>query len=79
MINVLDLISLFETEFEEIEKGVLSPQSNFKKEIRWDSMNSLIFIIAVEVKFGVLISDEEISKLNTINELCECINKRINE
>ena len=79
MIDVLGLISLFETEFEEIEKGVLNPQSNFKKEIRWDSMNSLIFIIAVEVKFGVLISDEEISKLNTIDELCECINKRINE
>lgn len=43
----------------------------------WDSLNKVEIIIALEDEFDISFTQEEISKINTINEACELIKGKI--
>jgi acyl carrier protein len=45
----------------------------------WDSMGHYAFLLAVEDKFGIRFSTQELVDLNSINEILKTLNSRINE
>ena len=45
----------------------------------WDSMGHYAFLLAVEDKFGIRFSTQELTDLNSINEILKTLNLRINE
>lgn len=76
--KIEEFISKIEAEFEEIEKGILEPQSIYKDFIHWSSMNSLILIILIESEYNVLLNDNDFSKSSTVEDLFNIVQERIN-
>ncbi len=73
MTKVEHFISMIEEEFEEIEKGVLTPESNFREYFEWNSVNALIIIALVDSEYDVTINAEDIQNSDTINDLFQTI------
>jgi acyl carrier protein len=76
MIDINDLISKIETEFDDLTKGILLPESEFKKVINWSSINAVVITAMIEFEYGVLILPDEMFTTNTITELFELINRK---
>ncbi len=77
--KVENFISMIEEEFEEIEKGTLKPDSNFREYFEWNSVNALIIIALVDSEYDVTINAEDIQNAETINDLFETIKAKREE
>ena len=45
----------------------------------WDSMGHYAFLLAIEEKFGIRFSTQELTDLNSISEILKTLDLRINE
>ncbi|KAL8270260.1 hypothetical protein Esti_005819 [Eimeria stiedai] len=53
----------------------ITPQSHFIKDLEADSLDSVELVMAFEEKFGVTIPDEEATKITTVQEAVDYIQK----
>ncbi len=67
--SVDKFIEQVEEEFEELEKGTLTPDSNFREYFEWNSVNALIIIALVDSEYDVTIKAEDIQKSETVQDL----------
>lgn len=67
--SVEKFIEKIEDEFEELEHGTLTPESNFREYFEWNSVNALIIIALVDSEYDVTINAEDIQKSETVNDL----------
>ncbi|MDD3877750.1 MAG: phosphopantetheine-binding protein [Bacteroidales bacterium] len=67
-----------ENEFNEIPKGKLKPESNYKEALNLSSISSLILIALIDNKYDLLIESSDLKQSQTLNELFEIIIKRKN-
>jgi len=63
------LIKLIEQEFEELEKGIIFPNTNLSDVLNLDSMSILVLIICIEDEYGVVLQDDEIKQSRTFEDL----------
>lgn len=75
--DIQELISLIENEFEEIEAGTLSASSSIRDMDGWSSMHALLLIALVDNHYDILLTGEELKNITTINDLYQIILKRI--
>lgn len=75
--DIQELISLIENEFEEIEAGTLSSSSSIRDMDGWSSMHALLLIALVDNHYDILLTGEELKNITTINDLYQIILKRI--
>jgi acyl carrier protein len=59
-----------ETDFTKVKMGDFAD---------WDSMGHYAFLLAIEDKFGIRFSTQELTDLNSISEILKTIDLRINE
>lgn len=78
MMEINEFIQKLEEEFEEIEKGTLHPQTNFREIEEWSSMHALIIIALIDVEYGVTVKGEDLVKIETIQELFDFVKLHIN-
>ncbi|HBS85219.1 MAG: acyl carrier protein [Bacteroidetes bacterium GWF2_38_335] len=71
--NVQDFILKIEEEFEDMERGKLKPESNFRDFFEWNSINALIIIALVDTEYGVTINAEDIRTSKTVSDLFQTI------
>ena len=76
MIPIQEFISKVEEEFEDLEKGVLKPESVIKDHFTWDSINALILIAHMNVEYGVVINAEDLVNTKAIQELYDIVDSR---
>ncbi len=69
MVDINEFILKVEDEFEDLQKGILRPESVIREHFTWDSINALIFIAHVNVNYNVEINAEDLVKSNTILDL----------
>jgi acyl carrier protein len=74
--TVEEFITKLEEEFDDLEPGVLKPESNFRENFEWNSINALILIALVKTEYEVVINAEDISKSKTIQDLFDIVQKR---
>ena len=67
--TVEDFILKIEEEYEELEPGTLKPESNFRENFEWNSINALILIALVDSEFDVTITAEDITEAQTVQDL----------
>lgn len=67
--NVQEFIDLVEEEFEELEKGVIKPESNFREFFEWNSVNALIIIALIDSEYDVSISADDIQNAEKVQDL----------
>lgn len=80
MITIEDFIFGVKKAFEEIENtktDSLQPESVFREHIAWDSINALIFIAYVNVKYDVVITAEDLVRSSTMQDLYNLVQDRI--
>ncbi|MBU2651517.1 MAG: acyl carrier protein [Bacteroidetes bacterium] len=75
--KVEDFIAKLEEEFDDLEPGVLKPESNFREHFEWNSINALILIALVKTEYDVAINAEDIRASKTINDLFRIIQSRV--
>ena len=54
------------------------PDFNFKNLESWDSFSGMSIISMIDQEFGITINAEEMARINTINELYDSIEMKIN-
>ncbi|HKK10324.1 MAG TPA: acyl carrier protein [Bacteroidales bacterium] len=67
--SIEKFIDLVEEEFEELEKGTLKPDSNFREYFEWNSVNALIIIALVDSEYDVSINAEDIQNSESVQDL----------
>jgi len=75
--TVEDFIKRIEEEFDDLEPGVLKPESNFREVFEWNSINALILIAMVKTEYDVTINAVDITKSKTVNDLYKIVTERI--
>jgi acyl carrier protein len=76
MIPINEFIVKVEEEFEDLESGVLKPESVIRDHFTWDSINALILIAHVNVEYGVVINAEDLVNSKTVQDLYDIVNSR---
>ena len=66
-------IEKLEVEFEEIEKGTLSPETNFRDIDEWSSMYALIIIALIDIEYEVTVRGEDLAKIQTVQQLFDFV------
>lgn len=67
--SIEKFIDQVEEEFEELEKGTLKPDSNFREYFEWNSVNALIIIALIDSEYDVSINAEDIQQSATVQDL----------
>lgn len=72
-ITIEDFILRIEDEFEELEKGVLKPDTDYRKGFDWTSVNALILFSMINIEYGVVMSAEDLQKSRSVQDLFNII------
>ena len=54
----------------------VSPASHFVDDLKYDSLSTVEFAMALEEEFEIAIPDEDIATLRTVSEVIEYVEKR---
>lgn len=71
------LITLIETEFDDVPRGMMTESVLFKDVIGWSSINSVVLVTVVEFEFGILLTTKELNAINTVGELAGILESKI--
>lgn len=71
--EVIEFVRKLENEFEELEKGTLSPEMNIKDIPDFSSMHALILIAFVDSEFDIILTGDDLKSVQTIQELYDLI------
>jgi len=74
--KVEEFISKLEEQFDDLPKGKLKPDHNFREIFEWNSINALIVIALVQTEYGVMIDAEDLRKSKTLNDIYRIIDQR---
>ncbi len=77
--TIEEFIELLYEEFEDLEPGVLIPDTNFRDLDEWSSMHALILIAIVDTNFDLVLDGEDLSRVETIQELYDLIEQKTAE
>jgi len=75
--TIEDFITRIEEDFDDLEPGVLKPESNFRDVFEWNSINALILIALVKTEYDVTINANDIAKSKSVNDLFKIVQERI--
>lgn len=78
-ITIEEFIEKIEAEFPEIEKNQLTPTTNFRETMEWDSVNALMFVVFVNVEYDVTLVAEEFINANTIQDVFDVVKKKLEQ
>lgn len=67
-----------ENEFEELEKGTLTPQTNYREIKDWSSMHALIIIALIDSEYDVLLKGDDLKETQTIQDLFNLVQSKLN-
>ncbi len=79
MIDVHEFISLLEKEFDDLSPGTLTPNTNYRDIPNWSSMHALIIIAFADAHFNVELTATELKNTQTIQDLYNVIQSKMNQ
>jgi len=71
-----DFIHSIEKEFEDVQPGTITGETEFRKLEGWSSMMALIIIAKIDADYSVTVTAEELAECNTINDLFELVHAK---
>jgi acyl carrier protein len=73
-----EFIEAIENEFEEVQNGSLTPDFSIRDMDGWSSMHALLIIALVDNHFEILLNGEDLRSVQTIQELYDLIQTKLN-
>ena len=77
--TIQEFIEKIEDEFPDMQKGVLKPETRFRDELEWDSINALVVIAMINIEYDVVITAEELINAETVQDVYNVVEMRVNE
>ena len=77
MEEITEFIKKIEYEIDEIEQGVIQPETNFRELEQWSSMMGLIFIALIDSEYEVTINGEDLINCVTVEDLYNVVKSKI--
>jgi acyl carrier protein len=77
--NIEEFIKKIEAEFPDLQKGVLKPETRFRDEVEWDSINALVIIAMINIEYDVTITAEELINAETVQDVYDIVEKKVLE
>lgn len=74
--NLQSFVQKVESEFEDMESGLLTAETRFKDLEEWSSMYALLLIAMIDVEYEVTISGEDLGEAQTIEDIFNFIQQR---
>ena len=62
-----------------IERKDILPESNFRNDLGADSLDTVELIMEVDKEFNISIPDDEMEKINTVQDVITLIEKKVNK
>jgi acyl carrier protein len=78
MINEEKFITQFKEQFLDPEEVVFERNTKFRDLKDWDSLTGMSILVMIEDEYKVTISPEELKAANTINDVIELVNVKVN-
>lgn len=78
MVDIQTFINLLENEFEDLPKGTLKPETNYREIPNWSSMHALIIIAFADTHFNVELTASDLRRTQTIQDLYHTIQSKLN-
>ncbi len=78
-LTIEEFIEKIEEEFPEMPKGHFKPETRFRDEMDWDSVNALVFIAMVNVEYDVTLVADEFVNAYTIQDVYDIIKRKVEE
>ena len=75
--EIQEFIGKIEAEFEEIKPGVLKPESRFIDVLDWNSVNALTVIALVDCEYDVILTADDFSKSETVQDIFNIIQSKL--
>jgi len=74
--SIEEFILKIEAEIEELPKGRLQPETNYRQIPEWSSMHALILIALAETEYNVTLTGEDLRSCQTVGDLFQVIKSR---
>ncbi len=78
-ISIEEFIQKIEAEFPDLPKGQLTPETNFRESMDWDSVNALMFVVLVNIEYDVTLVADEFINANTLQDVYDVVLKKVEE
>ncbi|MFH2095573.1 MAG: phosphopantetheine-binding protein [Bacteroidota bacterium] len=74
--DIQHFIRVIEEEFEDIKPGSLQPESDFRKEFEFTSVNALVMMSLINVEYDVMITADDLRKCYTVSDLFNTVKSK---
>lgn len=78
--SVITFTQKLEAEFEDLQPGTLTPQSDLRNSLDWSSINALLVMAFITSEYELKLKVEELQKCITVQSLYDMVStKNIND
>lgn len=78
MISIEEFTTELEKEFEDVQPGTITPDTNYREIKSWSSMYALIVIAFVDANFGVELNADDLRNSQTIRDIYNIVASKKN-
>lgn len=75
--DIQDFIKKVENEFDDLKPGLLKPESKFAEVLDWNSVNALTIIALVDCEYDVILTAEDFSNSETVQDIFDIIQSKM--
>lgn len=74
--KIEEFIAKIESEFDDLKPGLLKPDSKYREQFDWNSINALILIAMIKTEYDVAITAEDLVKTKTVQDIFNIVESR---
>lgn len=71
-----EFIQKLESEFEEMPKGTLKPDTDYRSIKGWSSMHALIIIAFIDINFNITLTGADLRSTKTVSDLYNLVQQK---
>ena len=74
--EINDFVKNFEHQFDEVEKGSITADTDFRELDEWSSLTALSIIAMIDEEYDVAIKSDDIKASKTVQDLFDIVKRR---
>ena len=74
--QLADFITKLEAEFDDMPKGTLAPDTDYRSIKGWSSMHALIIIAFVDIHFNITLNGSDLKSTRTVSDLYNLVQQK---
>ena len=71
-----EFVNKLEAEFEDMPKGTLKPDTDYRSIKGWSSMHALIIIAFIDITFNVTLNGTDLKSTKTVSDLYNLVQQK---